>query len=67
MSRAERLLSLLELLQTREETTAHELAQALETSVRGVRRDLAALRGRGVELLSASGRGGARDSFVVRL
>lgn len=58
MTRAERLLALLELLQSREEVRASELAEALGTSLRSVRRDLATLRARGTVIESATGPGG---------
>ncbi len=58
MTRAERLLALLDLLRSREEVRAVELAGALGTSLRSVRRDLATLRARGVAIESEAGPGG---------
>lgn len=49
---------LLGLLRSREVWTAPELAQALDVSVRTIRRDLAALDARGVPLEAERGRGG---------
>src|SRR5579862_958133 len=56
--RADRLLSLVLLLQARGETTAGALAAELEVSVRTVYRDLEALAAAGVPVLTESGPGG---------
>lgn len=56
--RADRLVSLLLLLQTRERQTAAQLAQALEVSQRTVYRDIEALLVAGVPLYAESGAGG---------
>ena len=56
--RADRLITLLLLLQTRPKVTAAEVARELEISERTARRDLEALQISGVPIYSTSGRGG---------
>jgi predicted DNA-binding transcriptional regulator YafY len=56
--RASRLLSLLLLLQTRGRMTAHDLADALEVSVRTIYRDVEALHAAGIPLYGDPGHAG---------
>ncbi len=56
--RADRLVAIVLLLQTRGQLTAGELAELLETSERTVRRDLDALLVAGLPLYAQRGRGG---------
>ena len=56
--RANRLIALLLLLQTRPKVTASQVAQELEISERTARRDLEALAMSGVPIYSTPGRGG---------
>ncbi len=56
--RADRLIALLLLLQTRPQVTAAEVARELEVSERTARRDLEALAMSGVPIYSTPGRGG---------
>jgi predicted DNA-binding transcriptional regulator YafY len=56
--RADRLIAVLLLLQTRGRVTAAEVARELEVSSRTARRDLEALGVAGVPVYSAAGRGG---------
>ncbi len=56
--RASRLVSLLMLLQSRERMTAHELAAALEVSVRTVYRDVESLGAAGVPIYGEPGHDG---------
>lgn len=59
--RADRLLSLLMLLQTRGKMTALELAEALEVSERTIYRDIEALSASGVPVYGDPGRNGGFD------
>jgi predicted DNA-binding transcriptional regulator YafY len=68
--RADRLLALLLLLQTRGRMTARALAEELETSVRTVYRDIDALSLAGIPVYTERGRGGGcalLDSFQTNL
>jgi predicted DNA-binding transcriptional regulator YafY len=56
--RADRLIAVLLLLQTRSRVTVAEVARELEVSVRTARRDLEALGTAGVPVYSSAGRGG---------
>src|SRR5215218_6951964 len=59
MTKAERVLALLEALQDRGSATGPELAARLETDVRTLRRDVVALRALGFPVEGARGRGGS--------
>ncbi len=69
MKRVDRVLDLWELLRGREATTVGALARTLRVSRRTVLRDLAALRDRGVPLVTEAGPGGGvflpRDAGVA--
>jgi predicted DNA-binding transcriptional regulator YafY len=68
--RADRLLALLMLLQTRGHMTAPVLAEELETSVRTIYRDIDALSAAGIPVYTERGRGGGcalLDSFHTNL
>src|SRR5918996_576722 len=56
--RADRLLAVLMLMQRRKRTTARELAERLEVSVRTIYRDIEALAASGVPIYSEPGRNG---------
>src|SRR3954466_5990019 len=59
MTKAERVLALLEALQDRPSATGPELAQRLGVDVRTLRRDVAALRSLGIPVEGERGRGGS--------
>jgi predicted DNA-binding transcriptional regulator YafY len=59
MTKAERVLALLETLQDRASATGPELAAKLGTDVRTVRRDVQALRALGIPVEGERGRGGS--------
>lgn len=68
--RADRLLSLLLLLQARGRMTAQELAEQLEVSERTIYRDLSALSSAGIPVYTESGPGGGCelvDGYQTRL
>ena len=56
--RADRLLSILLLMQSRRRVTARELAERLEVSERTILRDMEALSGSGVPVIAERGNGG---------
>src|SRR5215218_3714486 len=59
MTKAERVLALLEALQDRPSATGPELAAKLGTDVRTLRRDVTALRALGIPVEGERGRGGS--------
>ncbi len=65
--RADRLLAILLFLQQRGKTTASELAEEMEVSVRTARRDLEALAMSGVPVYPQPGRGGCPRHVVKPL
>jgi predicted DNA-binding transcriptional regulator YafY len=71
MSRADRLMTLVDLLRARETTTIDALADELSVTRRTVLRDLATLRDRGLPITGEPGRGGGlrleRDRGVASL
>ncbi|HEX2623400.1 MAG TPA: YafY family protein, partial [Phototrophicaceae bacterium] len=56
--RADRLLSIVLLLQTHPRMTANELSERLEVSLRTIQRDMEALSGAGVPVVASRGTGG---------
>ncbi|MBV9227015.1 MAG: HTH domain-containing protein, partial [Acidobacteriaceae bacterium] len=56
--RAERLLSILLLLQSRRRVTARQLAEHLEVCERTILRDMDALSGSGIPVIAERGQGG---------
>lgn len=68
--RADRLLSILLLLQNRRRVTARELAERLEVSERTILRDMDALSGAGVPVVAGRGKGGGwsmLDDYQTKL
>jgi predicted DNA-binding transcriptional regulator YafY len=68
--RADRLLSILLLLQSRRRITARELAQRLEVSQRTILRDMDALSGAGIPVIAGRGKTGGwslLDDYQTRL
>src|SRR5579862_7718739 len=68
--RADRLLSILLLLQVNRRLTARELATRLEVSERTILRDMDALSGSGVPVIAEQGNGGGwslMDEYQTRL
>lgn len=68
--RADRLLSILLLLQRRRRVTARELAKRLEVSERTILRDMDALSGSGIPVIAERGKGGGwalLDDYQTKL
>jgi predicted DNA-binding transcriptional regulator YafY len=68
--RADRLLSILLLLQSGRRATARELAERLEVCERTILRDMEALSGSGIPIVAERGRGGGwglLDDYQTRL
>jgi predicted DNA-binding transcriptional regulator YafY len=68
--RADRLLSIVLLLQSRRRITARELAERLEVSERTILRDMNALSGTGIPVVAGRGNGGGwslLDGYQTRL
>lgn len=68
--RADRLLSILLLLQSRRRITARELAQRLEVSERTILRDMDSLSGSGIPVVAGRGKGGGwslLDDYQTKL